>query len=109
MRCCPLALLVWHLDRRLHLDAVARTIGALPDHAPVITAGVMHALAELLVADIKRSVAVWACDDHRRFAFKRGSRLLFTSISILPHAAYTATHIACFAPCHLFVTNACSS
>jgi hypothetical protein len=47
-----LSLPVGHLDRRLYFDTVARTIGALPNHAPVIAAGVMHAFADLLVANI---------------------------------------------------------
>jgi hypothetical protein len=52
----------------------------------------MHALADLLVTDIKRSVAVWACDDHRCFAFKLSSRLPIPSTNILPHAACTAVY-----------------
>ena len=59
----------WHPDGWLHLDTVARTIGVLSNHAPVITTGVMHPFADLLVGDIQRSVAVWARDDHPLIAF----------------------------------------
>jgi len=60
---------LWCRAGRLHLDAVARTIGVPSNQAPAITAGVMHPLADLLVVDIQRTVTVWTRDDHPLLAF----------------------------------------
>jgi hypothetical protein len=45
-----------------------------PNQDPVITAGMMHTFTDLLVGDIKRSLAVWTRDDHRLFAFSARSQ-----------------------------------
>jgi hypothetical protein len=79
-----LALPVWQLDGRLHPNAVAGTIGALSDHAPVVAASVMHPFADLLFADIQRSSAVWACDDHPLLRFQpRHDRRKYTALVAL--------------------------
>jgi hypothetical protein len=77
----------WYRDWRLHFDAIARAIGAPPHQNPIITAGVMYPFTDLFVGDIKRSVAVWARDNHRRFTFTRRSRLLSTAYTMPPRAA----------------------
>jgi hypothetical protein len=68
------ALPPWYCDWWLGLDAVVRAIGVLAHQNPGITASVMHALADLLVIDIQRTMAVWTYDAHRLFAFKCSSR-----------------------------------
>lgn len=74
-----LPLPIGHLDRRLHLDTVACAIGALPHHDPVIAAGVVYALADLLVGNIKLRSAVGARNNHRRFAFAHSSHVFSDS------------------------------
>jgi len=54
-----------YCDWRLGLDAIAPTIAMPTNQDPVITAGVMHTFANLLVADLKLTLAVWAHDNHR--------------------------------------------
>jgi hypothetical protein len=66
----PLGCCAW----RLHLDSVARTIGALSHENPVTTAGVMDALTYLFVGDVQFTMAVGARDTQHRFVFKCRSR-----------------------------------
>jgi len=65
------ALPLRYCDWWLSLETIMLAIGMPANQHPLITAGVMYTLADLLRVDIYHTLAVWARDDHCSSALKR--------------------------------------